>query len=64
MRNEEEGHVNKAFGTPCRSFVRKTRLFRMQYSYIDIVKELNGTLKHLVLGGSNGSHSTFLHDCE
>lgn len=36
----------------------------MQYSYIDIVKELNGTLKHLVLGGSNGSHSTFLHDCE
>uniref|UniRef100_A0A093V9E6 Uncharacterized protein n=2 Tax=Talaromyces marneffei PM1 TaxID=1077442 RepID=A0A093V9E6_TALMA len=44
------------------SFVRKTRLFRMQYSYIDIVKELNGTLKHLVLGGSNGSHSTFLHD--
>jgi hypothetical protein len=36
----------------------------MQYSYIDIVKELNGTLKHLVLGGSNGSHNTFLHDCE
>lgn len=66
----EFGEIKRNFmltnpsGRRCRSFVRKTRLFRMQYSYIDIVKELNGTLKHLVLGGSNGSHSTFLHDCE
>ncbi|OKL56141.1 hypothetical protein UA08_08744 [Talaromyces atroroseus] len=44
------------------SFVRKTRLFRMQYSFIDIVKEPTGALRQLVLGGSNGSHSTFVHD--
>ncbi|KAH8702478.1 hypothetical protein BGW36DRAFT_372928 [Talaromyces proteolyticus] len=40
------------------SFIRKSRLFRIQYGYIDIIKEANGTLKSLELGGQQHS---FVH---
>lgn len=43
------------------SFIRKSRLFRIQYGYIDIIKEASGALKALELGGQQ---HTFVHTCE
>ncbi|QKX60975.1 uncharacterized protein TRUGW13939_08121 [Talaromyces rugulosus] len=40
------------------SFIRKSRLFRIQYGFIDIIKEANGTLKALEMGGQQ---HTFVH---
>ncbi|KAB8239584.1 hypothetical protein ETB97_006297 [Aspergillus alliaceus] len=43
------------------SFVRSTKLFRLQYTYIDIRKDATGRLKALELGGAVGQQSPFLH---
>ncbi|KAL1982262.1 hypothetical protein VTN96DRAFT_1571 [Rasamsonia emersonii] len=43
------------------SFVRKNRLFRIQYGYINICKDSSGNLRCLELGGSAGQQNPFIH---
>ncbi|KAL1962574.1 hypothetical protein VTN77DRAFT_9367 [Rasamsonia byssochlamydoides] len=43
------------------SFARKSRLFRIQYGYINICKDASGNLRCLELGGSVGQQSPFVH---
>ncbi|OJJ46823.1 hypothetical protein ASPZODRAFT_131713 [Penicilliopsis zonata CBS 506.65] len=43
------------------SFVRNSKLFKLRYTFIDVVKDSTGTLRCLELGGGMGQSSAFLH---
>lgn len=47
-----------------RSFVKGSRLFKLRYSYIDIFKDDNGSLKHLVASETTGNQWALTHTCE